>query len=70
MQDPKVSIDAEAPLASMNSAAKSQPGREKVIAFFSFDALVNDEMVRLVMQSDHVSESDLRGLREIHPLIS
>lgn len=56
---------------SAASAAQVVPARGmQVIADFSFDALLQDEMVKLVMASDHVTENELRDLKDIHPLIA
>ena len=35
----------------------------------SFDGLLQDDLVRLVMASDHVSEKEMQNLREVRPLI-
>ena len=41
-----------------------------VIRELSLDAMVRDEIVRLTMASDGVSEEDVLSLRQIVPLVS
>ncbi len=59
--------------------SKTAPGAATLVALsktcewnkgdLSFDALMKDDLVRLVMASDHVSEGEIQALKGVRPLI-
>ena len=50
--------------------SKKQTTADRAHHDLSFDALVQDDLVRLLMASDKVSMQDMLDLRDVRPLIS
>lgn len=58
------------PRPSAIKMSKKQTAPDCAHHDLSFDALVQDDLVRLLMASDKVSVQDLLDLRDVRPLIS